>query len=100
MTTPNSSWREVSTQHPPLNEPVLLWLPNIEQVVVGCRIAPDDNESQMWGQCFDDWHWNPDSNRYESPEAEPAGLYVSHWAFLPSPPASRVCETGLQEQAN
>jgi hypothetical protein len=88
MTTPNSPWREVSTQAPPLNEPVLLWLPNVEQVVVGCRIGPDYNKDQMWGQCFDDWHWNPDRGLYDSPTAEEANLNPSHWAFLPIPPAN------------
>jgi hypothetical protein len=87
MTTPNSPWREVSTQHPPRNEPVLLWLPNIQQVLIGCQIIGTDGLSK-WAQCYDDWHWYPDSNRYESPTAEEADLNPSHWAFLPVPPAN------------
>lgn len=88
MSKHNLPWSEVTAQIPPLNEPVLLWLPNIEQVVVGCRIGPDDNEGQMWGQCFDDWHWNPDIGRYDSPTAEPSGICPSYWSYLPSPPAN------------
>jgi len=88
MTTPNSAWRNINTQMPPLDEPVWLWLDYLTQPVIGCRTNDPESRTGAWAQCYDDWFWNEETKRYDAGTKEITGIEPTHWQFLPDPPIS------------
>ena len=77
-------WRPCSIELPPLEIPVWLWLPQIEQSIIGCRT--DDGEGWTWARCYDDWFWNKKANQWDTGTAEQDDLQPEYWMPLPQPP--------------
>ncbi len=80
------TWQKITDDClPPIEAPVWLWLPDIEQALIGCRTADCQAEGWLWARCYDDWYF--DGSKYIATTAEEDDLRPSHWRPLPLPPA-------------
>lgn len=70
---------------PPMETPVWLYLPDIQQPIIGCRT--EEGGEWFWARCYGDFwfggHWRTNT-------ADMDDLSPSHWMLLPQPPDKNV----------
>ena len=80
-------WIPVGERLPDLCEPV--WLLQGDSIWVGERGECEEGE-WLWGNCYGDFYWNSNIQKWESSTAEQDDDYQpTHWMPLPTPPAAK-----------
>lgn len=81
-------WTEIvkkdSSTLPPLDVPVWLFLPDVQQLVIGCR--SDDGDGWLWGRCYDDFYYDKDAQIWKTDTCDTDDYNPSAWMPLPYPP--------------
>jgi hypothetical protein len=79
-----SKWIPVSERLPPEDTPVWMFIPDIEQPVLGC--LSDAGEGMDWGRCYDEYWWDKNNQVWKADCCDVDGDVPSHWKSLPMPP--------------
>jgi hypothetical protein len=77
-----NTWHPIPETLPPLEIPVWLYLPNINQPIIGCRT--EEEGEWFWARCYGDYWF--EQNRWWTSTSEMDDLAPTHWHPLPQPP--------------
>jgi hypothetical protein len=81
-----SEWVRVEDALPPLGVPVWVFLPDLGQPVIGCRV--ESSTGWLWARCYRnfDWYWSCSERAWKAHCEVYDGYEPTHWQYLPQPP--------------